>query len=399
MALAARLEPGLRWPAFRYYSLGDSGFQYSPTRFYPASTVKLVAAVGALLTLGKHKFTGSAHIRIRHGESLIQRPVYRMIKDAVEHSSNSAYDRLVLVAGFDELNRDHLGPHRGLPDMAIQSAFYGADLRRSPSFRLREGSRSQWFPRRRGRYFNPRCPQDKNCVNLLGLQEVLRRVVLHSELPASDRFGIHLRDIHRLGTYLARHRSRLSDHLQRALGHPVKMWNTVGWVPKYDYLENGLVKDLLTGDRYLIAVSVPMGDKDLHAPRVEQQLGRFGAVVLRALRAAPAQGPPLQPDAGPPVNVRATVSLSGRTLRLRIGVTGADTLRGWLGQRPLPPLRAEPSIGKTRHFVGALPLPSPGRHALVLQPTLRGAPVAYRSLVLEIRQGRPSTQRIKTIIP
>ena len=64
MAVLARVWPGVGQPAFQYFSLRDTGFVYSPGRFFAASTVKLTASIGALLTLRKHGLTGAARLNL-----------------------------------------------------------------------------------------------------------------------------------------------------------------------------------------------------------------------------------------------------------------------------------------------------------------------------------------------
>jgi len=61
--LIAEVVRGIDGPALRYYSLGDSGFVFSHERYWPASTVKLIACVGALTTLHERGISGDAKLR------------------------------------------------------------------------------------------------------------------------------------------------------------------------------------------------------------------------------------------------------------------------------------------------------------------------------------------------
>jgi hypothetical protein len=128
-------------------------------------------------------------------------------------------------------------------------------LRRSPRITFREGVRRGVIPERVGAGRHPECPAEGNCTTLYELLSVLRRVVLHRELPSEERFRIDEADAEALRRALYHSRSRLALGAEAALG-PVRVWNKTGTVPGDERLDHGLVEDVTTGRRYLVALAM-----------------------------------------------------------------------------------------------------------------------------------------------
>jgi hypothetical protein len=82
----------------------------------------------------------------------------------------------------------------------------------------------------------------------------MRRITLHEELPAQERFQIADEDVAVLHAALRASYSRMTAGAEAALG-PVDVMNKTGTVPGDDALDHGLITDLTTGRRYLLALS------------------------------------------------------------------------------------------------------------------------------------------------
>ena len=90
--------------------------------FWPASSIKVLAALGALEFVGQQGFTGAATVSFGNGAPRTIRSIY---DDALRLSSNSDYDLLVEIAGVDWLNEQFLIPARGFPVTVIQRSYTG----------------------------------------------------------------------------------------------------------------------------------------------------------------------------------------------------------------------------------------------------------------------------------
>jgi len=247
-------EPGV----FEWFSLGDSGLAPSQGRYWPASTVKVMTAVAALESLGKHGLNGSTRVSFVDEDGAYDGTVMSILEAAVRVSDNVAYNRTVELAGFDELN-DRILPRWGLRHTTLQRRYTRptevTTLRRSPQMTWSLGGRHGVIPERVGVGRHPECPADGNCTTLYELLSVLRRLVLHRELPAAERFAIADEDADALLEAMRQSRTRLARGAEAALG-PVLVYNKTGTVPRDDRLDHGMVVQLSTGRRFLVALSI-----------------------------------------------------------------------------------------------------------------------------------------------
>ncbi len=374
--MAARVVDGVGQPAFRFYSLADTGFEYSVGDFWPASTVKLAAAVGALQTLGTHGLTGAAQVSFQDDDGSYSGTVANLYDLAISVSSNVAYNRLVEIAGFDELNDQLLVDANGLSEMVIQRRythpFPSSNLRTSPELTYVEGGLSGTIPQRVGTGQHPQCPNEGNCLTLCELLEVMRRVTLHAEVPSSHRFPISAADLGGLHQALLDSASRITDGALVALAHPVTVYNKTGTVPGDDRLDHGLVVDTVTGDRYLVALSLP------EPTTTNADLTRLAEEVLLVLLADASQAPPLQLDAGVQITVQVD-GLGGQTYRLQVDAPGADEVRLWADRWSLPTVDP-PAVNQTPFHRLDHTFSQVGQRQLVVQALQSGQPMGYRVL-------------------
>jgi hypothetical protein len=380
--LAVRVVPGLAQPAFAYYSLAATATTYSAGAYWPASTVKLAAAVGALRTLGKHQLTGAASVSFTDDDGSYSGTVKSLYSQALEVSSNVAYNRLMEIAGFDEINDQYLTAAESLPSMVLQRRYTHplptSNLRTSPAIAYSEGALAGTLPKRVGVGQHPECPSEGNCVTLLELLDLMRRVTLHHELPAGDRFPLAAADVAALQASLEASPTRMEPGASQALGHPVKVYNKTGEVAGDDRLDHGLIVDTVGGARFLLALAMPY---DTTSDAAASTLARQ---ALLALVAQPAAGPALQRAAGSPITVQIDDQGPGKTPgtrahRLTIAAPGADSLELFVDGYALPkPAGPSPWFLLDHDFSKA------GDRLLVVRARAAGALVGYRALAVHL---------------
>ena len=222
------------------------------TNFWPASSIKVLAAVGALEFVGQQGFTGAATVAFGRGAPRTIRSIY---DDAVRISDNAAYDALVEIAGVDYLNREFLTPARGFPATVIQRSYtVGGNLRTTPALTITEGARRVVIPARAGRV-DTDCPQGQ-CSNLFEMSESVRRLVLHNEIPTAERFRIASTDVIGLTSALLGAEGWFEPAVARVLGNGARIYGKPGEVPSRDCLDVTLIEGR-DGARYLLSATVP----------------------------------------------------------------------------------------------------------------------------------------------
>ncbi len=379
--VAARVIAGRDQPSFEYYSLGDTGFAYSDGRFWPASTIKLMAAVGALSTLSKYGLTGNTYIDLTDARSRYRGTVAGLYKNAIIHSNNLAYDRLVMIAGFDELNDNLLTPENGFPTMTLQCPYYHGveepSLRTSPTIIYKQRKLEGEIPARHSDREHRECPDDGNCTTLFELLDGLRRVMLHNEIPKKDRFPLHKKDVERLHAHLLEAKNKLEPGVSEALGHSVRVYNKAGRVPGADQNDHAFVVDEVTGARYLIALSVP--DTLLSDEKTQEKVMELASNTLKVLARRNRAGVPLRRDGGLPIDIEI-VPIRSEEGAYSITVTGdgeVDKLTLWRGRDVLS--ETDGGTIETRSTVR-----KDGRDLLIVQAKRKGRTVGYRALAVTL---------------
>ncbi|HEX2046563.1 MAG TPA: hypothetical protein VHF27_02285 [Acidimicrobiales bacterium] len=220
--------------------------------FWPASSIKVLPAVGALELVGAQGFTGAATVQFGNGAPRTIKSIY---DGAIRVSSNADYDLLVRLAGVDWLNNQFLTPARGFPVTVIQKSYTaGGNVRSTPAVTLSEGGRTATIPARTATR-DTSCAQ-VNCSTLFEMSESIRRVVLHNEIPESERFRISAADAAALSDALLGAEGWFEPAVARVLGPTARIYGKPGWVPGDDCLDVTLIE--ARGQRYLLSASVPV---------------------------------------------------------------------------------------------------------------------------------------------
>lgn len=233
----------------------EAGVGATWTGFWPASSIKLLTAAGALQFIGRMGFTGAATVRFADGFEDQVRHIYDL---AIRESDNEAHDRLLQIVGVDWLNNEFLTAANGFPDTVVQRPYSKVDARSSPAMTLTEGSSTTGVPARRTTT-NHSCKGrgSGNCSTLLELSESVRRVVLDVELPPADRVELDPSDRSALTRALLRSDGFFEPGVTRALGPAAQVFSKFGWVKGLSCVDAALVEDGAAGERYLLAVVAP----------------------------------------------------------------------------------------------------------------------------------------------
>ncbi|MDQ2826188.1 MAG: hypothetical protein M3Y04_04400 [Actinomycetota bacterium] len=242
--------------------------------FWPASSIKVLAAVGALEHLGAMGYTGAATVTFADsGESSTVRAIYDA---AIRRSSNADYDLLVQIAGVDWLNQEFLTPARGFPVTVIQHSYTVGGMLDSPAISITEAGRAATLPARAATQV-AECPAG-NCSDLFEMSESVRRVVMNDEIPVADRFRIDRADVAGLTDALHGADGFFAPAIVAVLGPGTTIYSKPGEVLGRDCLDVTFVQTR-TGQRYLLSGTVPEDQGGCDT------LVALGAQVLRLLTA------------------------------------------------------------------------------------------------------------------
>ena len=223
--------------------------------FWPASSIKIFAALGALRYVGRMGFTGAATVKFADGFEDQVRHVYDR---ALRESDNEAYDRLLQIAGVDWLNTQFLTAANGFPTTVVQRPYSGVNVRVSPAMTFTEGATTVRVAARRARAsYKCRGTNHGNCSTLRELSASVRRVVLDVELPEDERLGLDASDRAALSRALLRADGFFEEGVARSLGPVAQVFGKYGWVKGRSCVDVAMIEDGLQGQRYVLAVVTP----------------------------------------------------------------------------------------------------------------------------------------------
>jgi hypothetical protein len=243
------------------YKVYDAGAGGLASAFWPASSIKIIAALGALDYLKTLGFTGAASVTTVDDdqEDDWTATVDDLVQSAVVDSDNDAYDELVRIAGVDWLNGQYLTAQNGFAGTVIQRGYSGLDVKSSPAMTITEGDRTVNVPARTTSV-EYGCPDNGNCSTLEEMTDSVARVVLDGELPPSERLGLAPDDIAALSEDLLLAQGFMEPGVESALGDEALVYNKPGWVTGLDCLDVGLITDPVSGRRFLLGMTVPDSD-------------------------------------------------------------------------------------------------------------------------------------------
>jgi hypothetical protein len=261
----------LEGPEGRIYEQFEAGGGALAADFWPASSIKVLAALGAVDFARSLGFTGAATVSFDDG--LASQTLRSIYEPAIRDSSNYDYDLLVRIAGVDHLNERFLTARNGFPVTSISRSYGGLPFDESPAMVFEEGDRRAYVPVRKSTR-EPECPG--NCSNLFEMAESVRRIVLHDEIPLEQRFNLDPTDVKALAGALLKAEGFFPPAVSKALGAGAKIWSKPGDAAELDCLDVAFIQSR-TGRRFLLAATVP------HSAGGCEVLARLGRGVLERL--------------------------------------------------------------------------------------------------------------------
>jgi LysM repeat protein len=221
--------------SFEYENTGDDVSGWNP-----ASAIKIFSAVAAAERANELGFSLNAQV-VFHGRTQNHTFTLReLIGDALGPSNNIAHNFLVQFAGFDALNARFFSARNGFQRSAIMRAYEtsnwmrmgeAASFRSTPAITISEGGRSRELPATNGDY-RPACG-GAACTSVEDLGECMRRLMLHEQLPESERFDLDQATLSFIRRTLRSERSRgeeVVDRLAAAFDTPgVSLYHKAGF--------------------------------------------------------------------------------------------------------------------------------------------------------------------------
>lgn len=248
--------------------------------WWPASTVKLYAAIAALERVRAMGYPPSAWLTYHYeDDEPVRMRLADLVRLAIVPSNNQAFNRLVELAGFDWLHSRFFTRENGLGSTVFLRA-YSARIRDpetghgvnrfSPRITIEHGGRRQVLEAREGTGRHE-CPNQGNCTTLRELAESIRRVMLHEHLPPAERFDLGPRELELLREALVaprrEHGQRLVDAVQEGFGEgvPLRVYHKPGYA--YRWASDVMfVHRTDTDQRFIIAAAAWPGRRVLDDP-------------------------------------------------------------------------------------------------------------------------------------
>ena len=219
-------------------------------RYWPASSIKLWAAIGALQTLYKHNLDGESFVWWQHPKSYLSYAgkVNRLIYRSIRFSGNRSYDKLLIVARLDSLNS--LSKKWNLKSTYLSVAYStnSKHVKYSPKL---QGYKST-IPEHFSKLKSKRCR--RNCTSLQDLQTVLLYTIL-------NKFQLKQKDYSNLIKALSLTKPIGYQCVKYYCGKNTKVYAKNGSVPFYHHITNLYAR--CRNRHIIISIASPM--KTRHA--------------------------------------------------------------------------------------------------------------------------------------
>lgn len=265
--------------------------------WWPASTVKLFAAVSALERVATLGMSVRSRVTFHYEEEDEEPATVRLdhlVELAIGRSDNVAFDRLVELAGYDRIHQNFLTEENGAPSTVLLRC-YGqrqrddeagvCTARSAPRITLQHGERREELAagERTGSYA---CPNEGNCTTLADLSEVMRRVMRHEQLPEEERYALREEDLETLRRAMSHAKNyRLAEIFEEACDGQFSVWHKPGyalrWVSDVLFLRHG------DGQEWVVSMAGRPGRRALDDAAA--QIGRLLCEDALAPSASPAQ--------------------------------------------------------------------------------------------------------------
>ncbi|MCP4604549.1 MAG: hypothetical protein GY847_29175 [Proteobacteria bacterium] len=271
--------------SFSYYPMDYLGTSDDREDWWPASTVKLFAAIAALEKNRAMGFSPRAEVTFNYEEKPLTRQLDFIIKRAIVHSRNPEFDQLVEFVNCDRLNRYFLNPRKGILNTVMLRAYYRrvkypesgkGSNRHSPEIIIKQGRRSKILPEHMSTAKYD-CPENGNCTTPRDLAEAMRRLMMHETLPKNERFKLGQKELELLRWALNQ------DHKKGGVwrgiktayeGRPIKLYHKPGYAWGW-FSDNVFLHLEDTDERWIVVMANRSGRKS--CDEAAAHLGRLMA--------------------------------------------------------------------------------------------------------------------------
>jgi len=265
---------------YRFFSYQDTAFTFSLTpdgeeRFWPASTVKLTAAVMALMRAEELGVSADDRISFTDLGVETHTTLRKLVRDAIIPSDNLAYNALMLFTGLDRANDDFIRSRFNFPTMVLQRRYQRKskddNLRSSPAFSIDHAGTVIVVPEETSTHYFEHVPREANATTLVELAEMLRRVM------SGQMISLSVDHLSLLRSALLEAPSCIGEGVKRAVPN-AKIYNKGGKVVGDDRLEIAYITDSNDVPLFLLALSLPYSDD------VEKKTQEFAWQLIHAVQ-------------------------------------------------------------------------------------------------------------------
>lgn len=297
-------------PVFRFHDYRETGWR---TDFWPASTIKLYAAIAALEFVEENGFPMDTMIQFEHQEPPgkwipdCARSLREMLSEVFSRSSNEDYTLLLRLVGIDRVNTQFLVPGRGFPHSALMRGYvtrrpyvYNRTEPQRVTLRTADGTKQLAFEHTwSGRFYAAErgCTViDANTGNVTSpreLAECLRRVMFHEHLSPEERYRISSEQLDFLrygGGGLVGLETRTNDSGPAAWSGSIetifpkaRFFHKVGVISNYA-LELAMVDDMAhSGLRFILVPAINAGEAST-PKNGEKLIGEMSRAIAEWIR-------------------------------------------------------------------------------------------------------------------
>ncbi len=259
---------------FEYYRMDYFNTSKDRDNWWPASTVKLYAAIAALQQLGAMGFNPRKTIvTYQYEDGPFSQSFEEILNRAITDSKNPEFDRLVDIVGSYRLNRYFLTPKNGFTDTVMLRCYSGRTKnpitgkctnRISPAVNIFDGKKEKSLPIRKNEesFF---CENEGNCTSLIELAETMRRVMMHETLPAAERYKLSPQSLLMLRSALRGKYAKggVAEGIRAAFkSRPIEIYHKAGYADGW-FSDNVFFKTNDTNERWIITMANRPGRQSL----------------------------------------------------------------------------------------------------------------------------------------
>jgi len=259
-------------------------------RYWPASVVKIWAALGAVLFANELGQDSRLVLRGRDSRGVFSSNIISLCRQTLIRGGNLSYDRLLRFVSPAVLNSVYRLRYK-LRRMWV-SRFFSSRSRLN-RFWIKN-SRKKWNILLRGKISvskkNFICRS--NCISFSDVSSIMRRLVFHERLSKSKRFRISSYDSLHLRLAMNQSPLRLRSVIRKSLGRNIIVYGKSGNVFGRSRVEIALIERGF-GEYYFIGVSMKyrgihrrMGQKSAYR-HLGNQMERLIGKVLRYIKRKP----------------------------------------------------------------------------------------------------------------